>query len=141
MNTINTVGMANVIMVKRLKPVHKNVRNDVVMACVVQWNIVIIVLVIVETVLQQNIVEIMSVIMVKHAIHVEQTAIRALMCVEMVNVQAQRIVCLVLQIADRVRLLRSVGMDFVIVCMNHVHLVSKIADHVIILVEMAIVIP
>jgi hypothetical protein len=166
-NTINTVGMVNVIMVKLLKPVHKSVKNDAAMVYAVLWNTAIIVLeivasapkclgveilcvmetkivahvlVIVGIVLPQNIVGIIFVIMAKHAIHVEQTVIRALMCVGMVNAQARRIVCHVLGIVDHVHLLRSVAMDFVIVCMNHVHLVSKIVAHVIILVEMESVI-
>jgi hypothetical protein len=116
---INTVETANVITVKRLLHAHKSVQNDVAMVYVVLWNTAIIVLVIVVSapkclgvvmvcvimvktvghvlgivarVLQQNIVGIIFVIMAKHAIHVEQTAIRALMCVGMVNAQAQRIV-------------------------------------------------
>jgi len=166
-NTINTVGMVNATMVKQLKRVHRNVQNDAAMVYAVQWKLVIIVLeivasapkclgveilcvmetkivahvlVIVGNVLQQNIVGIIFVIMAKHAIHVEQTVIRALMCVGMVNAQAMRIVCLVLEIVGHVHLQLFAVMDFVIVYMNHVHLVSKIVAHVIILVEMDTVI-
>jgi hypothetical protein len=110
------------------------------MELVIILKIVQVVQVIVAHVLQPNIVEIMFVIMVKPVIHVVQIVLRALMYVGMGNVQAQRIVCHVLGIVDHAHLLRSVGMDFVIVCMNHARLVSKIAGHVIILVVMDTVI-
>ena len=124
-NTINTVGMVNVIMVKMRQHVHKNVQKVVAMASVLQWKTVIIaqvivenvskclgaemacvmemkivehVLVIVVNVLPQNIVGIIFVTMGKLAIHVAQIVQCALMCVEMVIVQAQKIVCLALLI-------------------------------------------
>jgi hypothetical protein len=166
-NIINTVGMERVIMVKMLQHAHKNVQKVVGMASALQWKTVIIVLVIVAAapkcpgvemdgvmgtkiadhvlgivgnVLQQNIVGIISVIMERIVIRVEQIALHVLMCVATDIVLVQKIVCLVLEIVGHVHLQLFAVMDFVIVYMNHVHLVSKIVAHVIILVEMDTVI-
>jgi hypothetical protein len=62
------------------------------MVCVVQWNIVTIVLAIVVLVLQPNIVGTMYVIMEKHVIHVEQIVQNAHKSVEMVSVLVQKVV-------------------------------------------------
>jgi hypothetical protein len=156
-NIINSVETVSAIMVKLSQHAHKNARNVVGMVYVVLWNIVIIVLaivasapkclgvemelviilkivqvvqVIVAHVLQLNIVEIMFVIMVKPVIHVEQTALHALMYVGMGNAQAQSIVCHVLLIVDHAHLQQIAGMDSAIVYTNHVVYVQVIVVHV-----------
>jgi len=156
-STINTVAMANVIMAKLLQHVHKNVQNAAVMVCVVQWNIVIIVqmivasapkclgvviicvimvktvahvLVIVDHVLQMNIVGIMSVTMVKHVIRVGQIVQNVPKCVAMVNVLVMKIVCHVLLIVVHAHLPQIVEMDFVIVYTSHVVYVQVIVARV-----------
>jgi hypothetical protein len=86
-NTINIVGTANVITVKTLKHVRKNVKNVVGMGSVVPWKPARIALGIVDPVLQIHTVEIIPVTVLKHAILVLGIAEDAIQTVGMVPVR------------------------------------------------------
>jgi hypothetical protein len=88
-NTINTVGMENVITVKTLKLVLKNVKNGVGMACVVPWKHVIIASATVVLAPLQSGVGTVYVIMGNHVAHVLAIADPVQLSVEMAYVPMQ----------------------------------------------------
>jgi hypothetical protein len=140
-NIINSVETVSAITAKLLQHVHKNARNVVGMVYVVQWKPVIIVLEIAVLVLQPNIVEIIFVIMAKHAIH-------AVLIVQPVQTRVE--ICSVIQQVKHVRLvqpivaivLELVEMGRATLQTNHVEIAQMIAEHAqhILIVAMDIVI-
>jgi hypothetical protein len=129
-NTINIVGMENVIIVKQLKHAHKNVRNDVAMVYVVLWRIVRIVRAIVECVNHKPHVETIFVKWEKHVVRVRVIA-DVIQTAAMVHARIQlgKIVYLVQEIVDPVHQIQFVEMVHVM-GMKHVVLVQGIVGPV-----------